>query len=219
MAITLTYITTLTSDANNTTFNFGDATIPGDGCVVVGISGRSGSNRVVSSVDVGGSAADVRVATASSTNACAIATRAVTAGDRAISVTFNGSMVRAAVSVWLMTGHASEVPIDTDSAIGTSTSSSLTMDFPSSGRAVYVIHTQGATDITWGTATQRYDELIEATSRHSVADKVASGAGNSETINFASGTFGCVSAVWEPASGGGGNPWYYNAQQSLGVAA
>ena len=201
-ALTLTYVTTLTSASDASSYNLGNVTAATDGLLVCVVVSRAGTAQNVSSVSIGGTNGALPVSNSGVTNVAAIATRAVTAGSHNVTVNFTGTMARCGVGVYLLTGYASETPSDTD--IGQSTSSNsraLTMDFPTGGKAVYGLFDGNDSNVVWSAATENYDASPEANARFSFANKTASGAGNTETATWsaAANEVG-VSAVWAEAS-------------------
>lgn len=202
-ALTLTYVTTLSSASDASSYNFGNVTAATDGLLVCVVVSRAGSAQNVSSVSIGGTNGALPVSNSGLTNVAAIATRAVSAGDHNVTVNFSGTMARCGVGVYLLTGYASATPSDTDigQSTGSANSRALTMDFPTGGKAVYGLFDGNDSNVVWSAATENYDVSPEANARFSFANKTASGAGNTETATWTSAANEVgVSAVWAEAS-------------------
>lgn len=219
MALSLTYITTLSSATDASTYNFGNVTAASDGLLICVVVSRSASSTSVSSVSIGGTNGTIAVQNTSVNNAAAIATRAVSAGAHNVTVNFGATMVRCGCGVYLLTGYNSATPVDTDvgqASGATSNARVMTLDFPTNGVAVYG-NFHGITDVTaWSAATEDYDASPESNARFSFAHKTASGAGNTETASWATLINDCgVAAVWQESTGGTTTPWYYMAQQRV----
>lgn len=205
MALTATYITTLSTTSNSSTnYDLGNVTVPADGLLVVGVSCRSDATpRSITGVSLGGGAADIVVTTEEATNASVIAAREVQAGDRNVTVTVSGSFVHnCAAHCYLLTGYLSATPVDTDVIKDDTTNpNSLTLDYPENGVGIYVANRDGSGALAdWSAAAENFDSFVD-TGRRVCANKTASGAGNEETVTFAaaSDAWSFLGAVWEPA--------------------
>lgn len=205
----MTYITTLSSTSDLTTYDFGDVSVPSDGTLVVIPTARAGATRTFSSISIGGSGASIvaRNDSGGVQTPAAIAVQNVSAGNRNVTVTFSAGMARCIAGVYLMTGHASNTPSDVSEIFNASatTSTGIDLDFPTDGYALYgiMVVVTGGTNIAWSAATEESDANYESLVRVAYAKKTTSGAGNTETASYQSGGVGIAAAVWAPAGGGG----------------
>lgn len=183
------YVGSNTISTDLTTYDFGNFVIPADGLVVVGIAGRSTSgSRTISSLTVGGVAADERLDTGDGANAnpSGFYTIAKTAGTHNITLTWSGAMNRAGCFVWLLQNYNSAVPTDTD-GLNTSvsgTSVTVTLDISAGGAAFYCGMSGPNEDHTWSGATEREDVFTEV--KFSAADKRTNTAltADAETVSW-----------------------------------
>lgn len=197
-APTLTYITTVSSGTDATSYNFGNVTAASDGVIVCVAMARSGSNGEISTVSIGGTNGALHGGNTGANNFGVVATRAVSAGAHNITVTTSVTAVRCLVGVYLLTGYDSATPDDTD--VGQSASATnrvLTLDYPSNGVGVYGAFHSNANANSWSSATENNEVFLESNGQFAVAQKSASGAGNTETVSWTSATneFG-IGAVW-----------------------
>ncbi len=116
MALTLQYISSAASTADQTTYDFGNFSAGSDGLMIVVTGGRAATDRTVSSVSIGGTNGTIHVTSNANGNALVIASRVVSAGSQDVSVTFSAGVLRAWCSVYLLTGYSSTTPADTDAA-------------------------------------------------------------------------------------------------------
>jgi hypothetical protein len=195
----LTYIGSNSSSANSGTYNFGNFTAPTAGLMIVAAVGDSGSNRTVSSISIGGSNGTLHVNPSLET--CpGIASRVVSAGTNAVSVTFSGSVSRAACFVWLLTGYESAAAVATASGGSNSSATSATVTLSSilaGGVAIYVAAAPAS--LSWGTATQRDNLNMESGAFASGADKTATSrlTSDSEVASWStSGNAGAAGVSW-----------------------
>lgn len=203
----LTYITTGSSSADQTTYNaIASCSAATDGLMIVGVAGTASASRTVSSLSIGGTNGTIHVNPSGDAGPSAIVSRAVTAGAQSINVTFSGGVSRAAVSCWLLTGYASATPDDTDgqNVNDANTSHSATLDLAANGIAVFVAVRNNSTagGSSWSSATERSDVEIESNpTTFTSADKTTSSAiaGHTETVTWTtSGTrvTGMSAASW-----------------------
>lgn len=218
--MTLAYINTVRISSNLTIYDFGSFSAASDGLLIAVISAGRGGSTSVASVTIGGSAAALNVNPTTSRNAVGIASREVAAGSHNVTVTLSTGCLNGAVSVFLLTGYSSAIPADTDSQeTASGTSLGLSLDFPTNGIAVYGVICEATGDITWSAASEDADATIESPRAGAAAHKTASGAGNTETVSFASSAAAAVAAVWAPAAAGA-KPWFMHAcQQVIGGPA
>jgi hypothetical protein len=107
---------------NNTTttasVSYGDVTAPSTGLLVVAQVGRNTNTaRTITGFTIGGTTGTLHLASAASSNPCAIASRAVSSGANNITVTFNttsGTSSEQHVGAWLITNYNSTAPTGTD---------------------------------------------------------------------------------------------------------
>lgn len=137
--------------------------------IIVGVSGTSGSQPVISSVTVGGNASTLvkSVNTVSSTGnpgVIALYIIQVDSGITAtISITFTGAIRNCGIGVWAAYGLLSATPTNTYSS--QANPGSISANIPGSGIAVgYDLATDtagGISTFTWAGITEGFDETIE----------------------------------------------------------
>lgn len=205
----ISYNTTLTNTSDLTTYSMGNVTATQSCLLVVAVIGRVVGGATVSSVSIGGSAASLVVATTSAEIPMAMYAREVSSGSQAISVTFSTGSLRCIAIAWEVTDYNSATASDTDlnfTAGGSSgsTSRNITLDFPTNGMAIYANAHSSGENTVFGAATENIDTFVESALQIAGANKTASGAGNTETISWATtANASSVGAVWEPAAAGG----------------
>jgi hypothetical protein len=163
-SITSSYITTVTSTTDLTTYTFSAANLgtvlPGR-VIIMGIHGRSvgGGAYSVSTVTVAGNSAvsQVSVSAANTTSLWTISDATNATGD--IVVTFSAGSARAGVSIWNMYGSASTTA--TTTATDTTDVYTGTVDIPAGGAAFGIIRDESNTTTTWTNLTEDVDTTLE----------------------------------------------------------
>lgn len=167
----LTFINAASSASNLTTYNFGNFTASAAGLMVVGAAGRAGSSRSISTVSIGGSAGSIVENTGSNWNVAVIATRQVSAGAQAVSVTFSAAMENAACCVWLIE-NCQGSPYDTADNTVAGSPLTVSVDIPIGAVTVfYGMFDIGNNNINWSSATERQDVVLDSLRKYSGADK------------------------------------------------
>lgn len=193
----------LTNGTNQTTYDFGDVTVPADGLLVVVFTAYGDSSRSVSSVSIGGSPADGLVTGTASFSKSAIGWRVVSAGARNVTVALsgaNGTNSGVTVAAYLVTGYSSATPTDTDApanAVGASYSASV--DTLAGQVAVVGVAAVTATNFTFSSATEVYDTPFGASAHaHGYITSTTAGTPHTETATRTSGNPGgrAIMAVW-----------------------
>lgn len=169
-----TFLQSILATSTQATVGFGNVTAPKAGLMVMAYVGRASvANRTITSVSIGGSTANVHLASAASTDPHFIASRVVSSGANAISVTFNTTTTTAnhAMGFWLLDNYASTAPTGTDGQVLTA-STVISTTFPASegGIAVWGVRTLTTTGNTFGSAETRVDSTT-GTLRFTFADK------------------------------------------------
>lgn len=212
MAVAATYITSILDASDLTVYDFGNVTVPVDGLAVVAVLGRATTSRTISSVSIGGSAGVIWVNNGNVANPCGIAGRVVTAGAHNITVTFSGALVRSAIGVWVVTGYASTIPAATDNKYATTGNApTITLDFGTTGAAIYGVIWLANEGATWSNAAERFGATFtDSGTRVAGADRTASGSGVVETASWTtSAIHGMVGAVWYSPAGVPRHAIYY----------
>lgn len=186
--ITLTYITTVSSTVNGTSFNFGNVTVPENGLLIACVTGALGGTAgVVTSVSLGGTNGTIHINPSGSSAPTCIASRQVSSGANNVTVVFDTSKINASCSLFLLTGNLSDTPTDTDGInTGTNSTSRInTLDLPANSVAVYCVVHEDSSNTTWSAATERSDAVLEANA-HAAASKttVSQLIGNTETTSW-----------------------------------
>lgn len=156
----LTYIGTLTSASNLTTYTFTAASIGAartNRLVVLAVQGLTTTGRTISSVTIGGNAASVAASSASNNSQSGLYYLNVTSGTTAdIVVTFSGSNSRCTVHVYTITGLKSFTPVGADATVSTSsTSLNRTIAISKGGCAIGVAWVGfSPSTITWTNLTK-----------------------------------------------------------------
>lgn len=186
-ALAVSYITSGTDTTDATTYTFAGKSIgtaSADRVVAVFIHGRGGTARTVSTVTIAGVSATIVTATnVSSQQPAAWAYALVPSGTTGdVVVTFSGSLSRAGIELYTITGGPITV-VDSDT---TATSSALTVDVATGGVTLMgASRGAGTGTVTWTGVTGDHSVTIESGSI------MASG----KTTNAAAGTLS-VRANW-----------------------
>jgi hypothetical protein len=194
----LLYLGALPSAANSTTYALGNFVTDHDGLLIVGIAGRGGANRTVSSVTLGGTAASLHTNPSGDWNPSTITSKVVNAGSHSVSVTFSGGMQSMTAFGWILTGYNSATPNDTyGSNAGSGTSHTGNIDILADGIAV-AVHMHVPTSATsWSGASSRADQTSEV--RYSAADyqaTIAEAAHNIQASWTTSESWAMSIAAW-----------------------
>lgn len=186
--LSLTYVSSATSGADATVYDFGNFNAPFNGLLIVGVQGHAGSSRSISSVSIEGVNGTIAGQFGGALwTPIGFATRAILAGNNNVTVTFSAGMTRASVAVWLLRNYGSATPHDIDGSDAGSggTSHSVTIDIPENGVATYMHAHSNSNDTSWSSATERMDTTVDG-ARVSAADKVVTSAlsGHVETASW-----------------------------------
>lgn len=164
---TRAFRTTAVDVSNLTTYSFSSVdigTAAADRTIAVFAAGRgNGAGRSVSSLSIGGNAANLAKSLVGSGDQCgALYTLNVASGATAtISVTFSNSMLCAGVAVWALYGLSSATAVDTADSEGDA--SAMSIDVPADGillAASSIILGASTASITG--VTEEFDTAIEA---------------------------------------------------------
>lgn len=206
--LTLTYISQATNSTDQTTYNFGDFSIPRAGLVIVAAVLRSGSNaRTVSSVSIGGTNGSIHDTNASDQQKRATASRVVSAGNNNVTVTLsgsNGSNAIAAVGVWLLENYSSATPVGSSGDLANSaiTSIDAVFNYSAGGVGVYGHYHNNNSATGWSTANDQYDAIVNDSGgnarRFSFADKTTVSAitPHTETASWTSSSGMITGGSW-----------------------
>jgi hypothetical protein len=170
-----TFIGSILATSTQATVGFGNITPTVPGLMVMAYVGRASvANRTISSVSIGGTTANVHLASAASTDPHFIASRVVSSGANAISVTFNTTTTTAnhAMGFWLLTNYLSTTPVGTDGQTLTA-STVISTTFPTSagGFACWGVRTLTTTSNTFGSAVTRMSSTVGSL-RFTFADRM-----------------------------------------------
>lgn len=202
-SVRLSFVALVTSNADDSFYDFGNFVVPADGLLIVGALGRNtnGANITVASVSIDGSAAPMFVNPAGSSTPVAIAALPVLAGNRNVSISLSGGVLRAAAAAWLMTNYSSALPFDVDGTnSGNVTSASATLDVAKGGATVFM-HMHNNDAGSYSTASNSVaPSTIEGGSIIQPGHLLptASVAGHVETVSWggASRASGIAAASW-----------------------
>jgi hypothetical protein len=178
--VAITSVAHAVSGTDAASYTFSAQTL-GVGKIVVGATARrvAGASSFTGCT-INGVAADqiVQLGNAGVTNHAAlyIADCTVATGD--VVVTFDQTMLRCGIGIWLMTGAASSVASDSDSS--TAEPGAVTLTVPANGGAIGVACCTSGTSTTWTGLTENYDEEVEGASAffQSGASTTSAGGGN-----------------------------------------
>ena len=201
----LTYLTNSGDTSNLTTYTFssvdlGDAA--GDRLILVGSSGVAGAARAVSSVTVGGVSATQAAQASNGGQPAALHSAVVPTGATGdIVVTFNGSMNRAHIGVWRLSGYNSSTVEDTIGAgLGSSSSQTGTIDVSAGGVIIAYGIGNNTGNHGWTGVTENFDVTLESAHAISGASDVFESAETGRTITAdpgsGSSTYGLVAGSW-----------------------
>jgi hypothetical protein len=168
------FLGSILASSTQATVGFGNITPTKAGLMVMAYVGRSSvASRTITAVSIGGTTANVHLASAASTDPHFIASRVVSSGANAISVTFNTTTTTAnhAMGFWLLTEYLSTTPTGTDGQTLTA-STVISTTFPTSlgGFACWGVRTLTSTANVFGSATARLD-TTDAALRFTFADR------------------------------------------------
>lgn len=204
----ISYITSTFDDTNLTTYTFSSVSFgasAGRSLVIVGVSGRQGSNIQVSSVTIGGSSATL-ITRSDSDNACTgIYAAAATGTSGNVVVTFSGGADAAAIGVWAAYNLKSTTAFAafSDRAATGATSLPGDVNTPANGIVVSVgsINSSTLRTVTWTGVTERYEGAFASTRTYTGGDFTTTVAETPRSIYYtASGTTNNIaisSASWE----------------------
>jgi hypothetical protein len=172
-----TYINTNSSTANASTYDFGDFTFPTNGlAVVLVVANGAAGVRTISSLTVGGNAASLEVNSGDGPRTGGVASVAVVAGARNVTVNLSGTQGRCAVFVYLLAGLVSNTVSDFQDlhAPGGTPVTSLALNsvtIPAGGVGLYACLHANTNAHTWTNATEQTgaDYSVEATDQVSSA--------------------------------------------------
>ena len=211
-SVVITNTASASDGTNLTTYTFSAqaiGTASSDRYVVVGFGAESlGTTTVLSSATIGGVAATI---TKQQTNVSAIdiisgliIANVPTGTTADVVLTFNSGQLRAAISVFTMTGNSSITATATASeTTATDDPQSTTLDIPASGGAIaFSFADASSSTTTWAGLTVRSDALVETVTGTSASDVFATAqTGLTISADF-SGSVGrgsLVAAAWGPA--------------------
>lgn len=201
--VTKSFIDGATIISDQTSYNFGNFTIPRDGLVVAVFTALGSSSRTVASISIGGTNGALVTGT-SSVYKVAIGSREVAAGTHNVTCVLsgaNGFSSNAAVAVYLLEGYASPTAYDSDtSADTTSTAYTASLDTPGSGAAFFgAVRVGTAVDGTWSSADNDYEATLNGGSgnrQHEFASRLTSTeAPSTETVTYSSSEAGRIAAA------------------------
>lgn len=179
--ITTTLRSVSTSTVDNTVYNhtgINIGTAAADRLVIVIAGGlRSGTARSISSINIGGTDGTI-VAQQNGTGsgALAIAYRLVPTGTTTdVIVTYSGTMDRAGIVAYTITGQASNTPTDTFNVSGNGNVSS-TIDVLAGGTAFGGYYGQDVASVVWSGINEDNDFVIESSDQMSTAYKAFTAA-------------------------------------------
>lgn len=202
--IELSFIGTASDPANQTTYSLSSVAIgtPSANRLVVASVHSSGnsSGSTVTSVTLNGSAMTLAASRANSFGNVGIFYLDVAAGSIAdFVVTFSDRKARMQISIYTLTGLSSFNPVDTNTAVGSSTSVSLTLNAPAPSASIFAFtQVSGTQTGSFSSAVETYDSgiasegttaiggfLIDAGSSHTET-LTLTGTGNSHCFSGAS---------------------------------
>lgn len=192
MAQTGSYLTTVTSTSDATTYTFTQAThgqSPAAGVLVLVVSGQNGvSARTVSTVTVGGNSATQQATTGSVARHISAWTYEHAGGDLgSIVVTLSASGNRQAVSLFFITERTDITLNDSDTG-DTTDPLSGTVDTTTNTFVIAAVSTSSSGAFTWSNLTERYDAAVEGSNQWSVASDTITSAGTVSPSADASGS-------------------------------
>lgn len=199
---TITYLGTYASAGDSATYSttVDVGTITRPTLLVMGCSGYDDFEaHSFTSASIGGSAATSAVSTGSSGLPMAIYYREVNSGG---STTFSFTVTatswplkRGIIHYWKIENYLSSTPTDTD--IKSSTASSQVASVDVSAGGVIIAHSVSLNTggISWTNATERYDSVLDTSTRFSAADnQVFAGATGYNVTSTFGGSASCVLA-------------------------
>lgn len=192
MAQTGSYLTTVTSSSDATTYTFTQAThgqSPAAGVLVLMVSGQNGASaRTVSTVTVGGNSATQQATTGSVVRHISCWTYEHAGGDLgSIVVTLSASGNRQAVSLFFITERTDITLADSDTG-DTTDPLSGTVDTTTNTFVVAAVSTSAGGAFTWTNLTERYDAVVEGVNQWSAASDTITSAGTVSPSADASGS-------------------------------
>lgn len=149
--------------SDQTNYTFTGVNIGGPGLIVV-VAHGGGGTRTLSSLTIGGVAANIIAATNGSLNPCAvIAWLRVASGTTAdIVVGWSGGQNRCAIEVYRITGNLSDAPAAaTQQQSSATTALSINLAIPAGGAAVVGASHVSSGAFTWTNLTADYDVTVD----------------------------------------------------------
>lgn len=173
---TITYLGTYASADDNTTYSttVDVGTITRPTLLVMGCSGYNNLDaHTFTSASIGGSAATSAVSTGYSDLPTAIYYREVSSGGSttfSFTITATSQLKRGIIHYWKIENYLSSTPTDTD--IQSSVASSQVASVNVSAGGVIIAHSGSLNTggISWTNATERYDSVLDTSTRFSAAD-------------------------------------------------
>lgn len=192
----LTFLGTTSNATTTAVVSMVTVTAARPGLMVVCAAGRSSATRNVSDVSIGGSTGKVHFANTATTNPGAVASRLVSSGSNAISITYTSTTASAnqGVGVWLITDYQSTVSIGSSIATAATPTAGMKVQFNASrnGIATFCAARGSTVEQTWAgvpsAATTRggstsgtwriecADQLTTISAETSVSNTVGAGA-------------------------------------------
>lgn len=203
---TVAYIGATQNTSNLATYTFSNASIgtaSNDRIVVVGIGSVLVSSGSVSSVTIGGNAAQIWTQSTTSgnpTGETCIASLLVTSGTTAtIEVTYSAGRGNCTIYVWTIKGAKSTAAKSVDSSLSLTSAATATLlgQVGAVGCAVTFTNTTGGSSFTWSGMTENADQTAE-TRRVSAASGALSAASNNVTAtnSISNATVYISGAAW-----------------------
>lgn len=182
---TITFVSSGTSTTDLTTYNFAGLTLGGAYAIICIYCGTSTSTRVVSSMSAGGQAGTFVLGVMNFASSFGARTEIWIVpnpgASGTVSVTWNGSVSRCAVSVYAASNLLSSTATDTDtSVVDPMTTSAVTIN--AGGILVAAAGTNDGALNTWTGATEDFDSGDFEGGQTASSASLASAAGSTPTV-------------------------------------
>lgn len=178
-----------------TSVSFGSAS--GTRRIVVGVTGGTDTDALLSSATIGGVAATIvqNVAAGSGStraNAALLIADVPTGTSGTIAITWNAEMRRCGLGVWAVYNLQSSVPVASGNSTGDPGSTSINTS--SGGVAIACAYSRVTNSVTWTNLTEDYDEVYAGSRTQSGASAVTGGGSLSITATYANSTVAAMVA-------------------------
>jgi hypothetical protein len=184
LAAEVAFINSASSNANATTYDFGNFAASSAGLMVVVAAASGVAGAAISSISIGGTNGQLHVSNVN----LGIGSREVAAGAQNVTVAWSASRTQAGCSVYFITKYRQRAPwhVRNGSFTAGVTQEQITLNIPAKGVAVFGNVHSGTAVSAWSSATENLDLTIESAIKFTTALKTSLGNidGHVETVSW-----------------------------------